>query len=327
NHYDAVFPAVDCGTQVAYYFSAETTTGQEVVTPNGAPANSFATLSATSLVVTFLDDFENDLGWTVTNTGGLSDGPWERGIPAGGGDRGDPPTDADGSGQCYVTDNADGNSDVDDGFTTLTSPVMDATVGTPIISYYRWFSNTEGSSPFQDIFVVEVSDDGGSSWVSLETVGPAGPEVGGGWFLKEFPIADFVELTDQFRIRFIASDTDPQSIVEAGVDAVQLTEVVCEPLPNTADMSGPLGPGFPDGCVDAFDLGTLLGAWCSAASDPDPPGDLDPPCEGCTSPNFALADITGAFNLPDGCVDAFDLAKLLAEWCSVDGGNPCGTCF
>ena len=30
---------------------------------------------------------------------------------------------------------------------------------------------------------------------------------------------------------------------------------------------------------------------------------------------------------PDGCVDAFDLAKLLAEWCSVAGGNPCGTCF
>ncbi|MCH8342872.1 MAG: hypothetical protein IH983_02680, partial [Planctomycetes bacterium] len=117
NVYDAVFPAVDCGTQVAFYFSAETTTGQEVVTPPGAPANSFAAFSATSLEVTFLDDFEADLGWTVTNTGGLTDGPWERGIPAGGGDRGDPPTDADGSGQCYVTDNADGNNDVDDGFT------------------------------------------------------------------------------------------------------------------------------------------------------------------------------------------------------------------
>ncbi len=101
---------------------------------------------------------------------------------------------------------------------------------------------------------------------------------------------------------------------------------VCEPLPNTADISGPLGPGFPDGCVDAFDLGTLLGAWCSAASDPDPPGDVDPPCEGCTSPNFALADISGPRGGPDGCVDAFDLGAVLAAWCSVAGGNPCGTC-
>ncbi len=98
------------------------------------------------------------------------------------------------------------------------------------------------------------------------------------------------------------------------------------PPPSPADLSGPFGPGFPDGCVDAFDLGTLLGAWCSSASDPDPRGDIDPPCEGCTSPNFALADISGAANVPDGCVDAFDLAKLLAEWCSVAGGNPCGTC-
>ena len=28
----------------------------------------------------------------------------------------------------------------------------------------------------------------------------------------------------------------------------------------------------------------------------------------------------------DGCVDAFDLNILLADWWSVAGGNPCGTC-
>ncbi len=95
----------------------------------------------------------------------------------------------------------------------------------------------------------------------------------------------------------------------------------------SADIAGPLGPGFPDGCVDAIDLAVLLNAWCSdAGDDPDPPGDIDPPCEGCTSPNFALADLSGAAMVPDGCVDAFDLAKLLSEWCSVAGGNPCGTC-
>jgi len=285
NVYDAVFPAVDCGTQVAYYFSAETTTGQDVVTPPGAPANTFMVPSATSLEVTFLDDFDADLGWTVTNAGGLTDGPWERGIPAGGGNRGDPPTDADGSGQCYVTDNADGNSDVDDGSTTLTSPVMDATVGTPIIAYYRWFSNTEGNAPFQDIFVVEVSDDGGSSWVTLETVGPAGPEVDGGWFLKAFLIADFVALTDQFRIRFIASDTDPQSIVEAGVDGVRLTAVLCErSIPG--DLDG-------DGIVGILDLLILLADWGPC---PDPP-------DGCP------ADLDG-----DGSVGILDLLTLLAHW-------------
>ncbi|MCH8153135.1 MAG: hypothetical protein IH830_12290 [Planctomycetes bacterium] len=88
------------------------------------------------------------------------------------------------------------------------------------------------------------------------------------------------------------------------------------PLP-TADITGP--GGEPDGCVDAFDLGAMLGAWCSAVNDPNPPS---PPCENCTSANLAVADISGASNVPDGCVDAFDLAKLLAEWCSVAGGIP-----
>ena len=102
-------------------------------------------------------------------------------------------------------------------------------------------------------------------------------------------------------------------------DRVRLT-VVLESLP--ADITGPRA--VPDGCVDAFDLGAMLGAWCSGVNDPNPPS---PPCENCTPANLAVADISGPVGGPDGCVDAFDLAKLLANWCSVAGNNPCGTCF
>ncbi|MCZ6812351.1 MAG: hypothetical protein O7D97_10140, partial [Planctomycetota bacterium] len=117
-------------------------------------------------------------------------------------------------------------------------------------------------------------------------------------------------------------------LTAAGIGSFTITdETVGEISFSTGDISGPDGCGFPDGCVDALDLGTLLGAWCSSAGDPDPPKDVDPPCEGCTSPNFALADISGPVDgVSDGCVDAFDLGKLLANWCSVAGGNPCGTC-
>ncbi len=101
----------------------------------------------------------------------------------------------------------------------------------------------------------------------------------------------------------------------------QAPDSACEPPVASADLTGPLG--VPDGCVDAFDLGAMLGAWCSGVNDPNPPS---PPCENCSHANLVLADITGAANVPDGCVDAFDLARLLAEWCSVAGGNPCGTC-
>ncbi len=99
-------------------------------------------------------------------------------------------------------------------------------------------------------------------------------------------------------------------------------------IANT-DISGPLGAGFPDGCVDAFDLAVVLGAWCSTPASGNIPPPPDPPCAGagCVSPNFLLADLSGPDGAPDGCVDAFDLAKVLANWCSVAGGNPCGTCF
>ena len=99
-------------------------------------------------------------------------------------------------------------------------------------------------------------------------------------------------------------------------------QIFVKSFPSPADITGPLG--VPDGCVDAFDLGAMLAAWCSAVNDPNPPS---PPCENCTPANLAIADIAGPGGIPDGCVDAFDLAKLLAEWCSVAGGNPCGTCF
>ncbi|MCZ6735870.1 MAG: hypothetical protein O7C65_08780, partial [Planctomycetota bacterium] len=95
--------------------------------------------------------------------------------------------------------------------------------------------------------------------------------------------------------------------------------------PFPADITGP--GDVPDGCVDSFDLNLVLGAWCSPLTDPDPPGDEDPPCEGCVSPNFALADINGPDGWPDGCVDSFDLNMVLGAWCSALGGNFCGTCF
>ncbi|MCH8165010.1 MAG: hypothetical protein IH889_05320 [Planctomycetes bacterium] len=91
---------------------------------------------------------------------------------------------------------------------------------------------------------------------------------------------------------------------------------------SVADITGP--EGDPDGCVDSYDLTALLGAWCSAVNDPNPPS---PPCENCSEANLCLADIAGpGGGPPDGCVDSTDLTKMLGEWCSEAGGNPCGTC-
>ena len=151
NVYDIEFPSSECGTNVAYYFSASTTEGQICNSPSDAPNSTYNALSADSVT------FHSRIILKPIKAGPSAatplDGQWHRGVPVGGGDRGDPPTDADGSGQCYLTDNEDGNSDVDQGSTTLTSAVFDGTLPGAEISYYRWFSNDFGGAAFEDIFV------------------------------------------------------------------------------------------------------------------------------------------------------------------------------
>jgi hypothetical protein len=131
---------------------------------------------------------------------------------------------------CYLTDNVDGDSDVDNGVTRLTSPLL-ATVGPDeevIVSYQRWYSNDAGSAPQADIFTVEISNNNGASWQTLETVGPTGAEAMGGWISKAFRISDVIAPTGQIRLRFTASDLAAASVVEAGVDAVAVKIVTCE---------------------------------------------------------------------------------------------------
>jgi hypothetical protein len=279
NEYTAIFPSADCGAALGYYFTAETTSGSSQFWPAGAPANRYSAVAATEISFAFQDDFELDNGWTVS--GDASTGHWERAVPSGGGDRGDPPTDDDGSGRCYVTQDGPGDTDIDGGTTVLTSPVLDASDPNTFVTYSRWYSNTFGSDPENDTFIVEVSDNGGVTWANLETVGPSGPEVNGGWFRVEYPLAGVIDTNDQFRIRFIASDLASGSVVEAGVDGFGLKVFTCD-AGCAADFDG-------DTTVDFDDLLSLLANWG--------------PCVGCPE------DIDG-----NDLVDFQDLLLLLSTW-------------
>ncbi len=249
NMYQATFPAVDCGTILRYYFSIEDVDGELFTSPQSAPASSFAALAANGIAfVPFVDDFEIDLNWSVA--GDADTGQWERGIPAGDGNRNDPTTDADGSGNCYVTENGAGNTDVDGGSTILTSPTMDATSGAEqdaILKYYRWFDSDSSG----DAFAVEISNNNGASWQTVETVTTNPADSTGGWKLAIFEIEQFVTPTDQMRVRFTASDTGSPSIVEAGVDGVTIEVVDC--------MAGTLlGDVNLDGAVNLLDVAPFV---------------------------------------------------------------------
>jgi hypothetical protein len=281
NVYDAVFPAFECGTPVSYYVSAKSTAGTVQNDPPNAPAVYFATQAGLGIITIAQDDFEKDTGWTVK--GDVFAGQWERGVPAGKGDRGDPVQDFDSSGQCWVTGLAE-LFDLDGGPTGLVSPVYHLSTATdPVLRYARWFTNDPVD---EDWFAVELSPDAGQTWQLVEKIGDAQ-----GWVEREWRMADFIALTDQVQVRFSAADVGSASVTEAGVDAFAITDLNCGQM-----LAGDLNC---DGTIDAFDIDPFV----LALTDPAGYAAAYPDCAA------AAADVNG-----DGKVDAFDIdpfVKLL----------------
>ncbi len=250
--YTATLPAFACDDNPEFYIEATGSSGYVGIFPEDGDTSPLTTVVGVEDVV-INDDAETNIGWTVS--GNASDGHWSRGVPVGGGDRGDPAADGDGSGAAWLTDNVDGNSDVDSGTTTMTSPTLDASHPEALIEYWTWLSNDTGTGAGGDPLVVEISNNNGGSWTQLEVIGPDGPQASGGWFFSSFRIADFITPTNQFRIRFTASDTGTASVVEAGVDGVTIRAFACEDVADcVADFND-------DGEVNFFDVQEFLGAF------------------------------------------------------------------
>jgi hypothetical protein len=145
-----------------------------------------------------------------------------------------------------------GAADIDGGTTTLTSPTFLASGANAFISYWRHYSNNQGSAPGEDSMPVLISNDGGINWVQLELV----TENAGAWVQKSFRISDFVAPTANMKLRFVARDLANGSVVEAAVDDVQVVNYDCS---VAADINR-------DGKVDGADLGQLLSAWGQAGA-------------------------------------------------------------
>jgi len=244
----AAFGPIPCGALVQYHVRAATTAGIPVRSPLNAPCDAYVAVAADDATIVLVDDLEADAGWVVGAPGDdATAGVWTRVDPIGTGPQ--PETDhTPGAGTtCFATGQGPlfgnvGDADVDEGTTTLTSPLLDLSGQERVtIAYWRWyhqsFSQTdgdEGNGPNEDVFRVWITSDDGATWVPVETVGPTGLETAGEWFLHAFDAGALVPLTAQVRLRFEASDLGQFSIVEAAIDDVAVYGVTCDP--------GVLGP-------------------------------------------------------------------------------------
>ena len=194
-------------------------------------------------------DFEagGNEGWSVGAPNDATTGEWTRADPVGTNAQPENDNSPDPGTRCWFTGQgaiggSDGANDVDGGSTTLISPAFDlSTAQEATLRYVRWYSNSSGASPNADVFQVDLSDDNGSSWVSAEVVGPAGPGTSGGWQEMELDIDQFVSLTSTVRVRFIASDLGNGSIVEAALDDVEVLTLELPSCPGPVNYC-PLTP-------------------------------------------------------------------------------------
>jgi hypothetical protein len=120
--------------------------------------------------------------------------------------------------QCLITGQSTNGTpeggDVDGGRTTLTSPAFDMSgLSGPVIGFWRWFY-TNGDA--NDWLATLISDDNGATWVPVDTTRGLHNE----WQEQAIQVADYVTPTSQVRIRFVAADLGPESVVEAAVDDV-----------------------------------------------------------------------------------------------------------
>jgi hypothetical protein len=208
-----------------YYIQAYDILGGVRTVPPAAPARrtySFVGGPASSVISATM---EADPGWSTFTTGdSASSGTWIRADPVG--TVAQPEDDHTASGtMCYVTGNGPvndpfpGTNDVDDGKTTLTTTAFNALPAGPsaIISYWRWYSNNAGELPNVSIWRVDISNNGGSSWVPVENT----TETDQSWRRVVFYIKDYVSPSANMKLRFVASDY-VGALVEAAVDDFDL---------------------------------------------------------------------------------------------------------
>jgi|CXWL01.1.fsa_nt_gi hypothetical protein len=218
-----------CGTSVDWYVSVQDDQGHTLFYPSGGAASPNNYLLGLSLSTIFADTFETVNAWTITNTA-VALGGWVRGDPIGtfnGTIPAQPENDStDVGANCYFTGQgvvggSVGAQDLDGGPTELKSPVFNLSGSDGLIEYSRWFYSVNG---VPDTFTVQVSNNGGANWATVETVSGTGNN---SWIRKSFRVGAFVSTSNNMVVRFLATDNPNDSVTEAAIDNFVVKRINC----------------------------------------------------------------------------------------------------
>ena len=245
SNFTGTIPAQPEGTTVEYYFTVHdalnTANAYFPITCNSNMPSTQTTIPyqfGVGVIDMLSNNFETSAtGWGVGGNPGddAIGGTWHRVVPIPfsstffiitaypGNDH------TTGSGKCLVTGAGTGGSgilgnSIAGGTTTVVTPVFDISAfTTPIVEYYRWFSNEQGFGNYKnDPWIVLIRNASNTSWQTVEKTYQADVQ----WRRRIFPVSAYLPSgTAQIQLKFIASDSvvsnwdnDGQSLTVGGVD-------------------------------------------------------------------------------------------------------------
>jgi len=240
-YFGAVIPGQGPNSTVKYYLSAVDGVGLTGTDPQNAPQE-FYTILVSDEIYTYSVEDPVDNEWQLGVAGDTAtSGMWVRGDPVGttfSGDQVQPEDDhtPDPGVICFVTGNGEPgggalSSSIREGCTTLLSPVFDLTgVETAFAKYWRWYA--ELGAVTDDEFAVDVSDDGGATWVEVERVVDNASE----WTQVVVDLNQLIDFTDQVMFRFVGCELNVFSLVDIALDdfAILAFTPQTSPVPDNA---------------------------------------------------------------------------------------------
>jgi len=282
NIFEAELPAVDCPELLSFKVEASTQSGDDFTDPS---TSVYTAVAANGTEISFQDSIEGPVDeWIVVNDPSLSTGAWEAVDPLGtifGTEFAQPDTDATNGAQnvkAFVTENGPeggtvGEADVDGGPTWLITPALDLDGTDGTVSYARWLFDSETG----DVLRTWVSNDDGANWTFVQETS----STSSAWEIVNFQVGEYVTPTAQVRVRFEVEDANSPSIVEAGIDNLELNTFICPEASCLGDANG-------DFTVDVVDLLAVIAEWGETVS---------------------IADFDD-----NGIVDVADLLFVIAAW-------------